>query len=186
MGFRERSTPPSSKTTNQKKRIPLFRLVCEPKNLTKQPTFRQPLQLPDEDLLVTIADHSVADLTSLFHWIRHQLNGPRAKAQSSTQDILTACPPSTRQSYAQEQQRTCGSFYEPVRKQSDAQSTCFRVDRSTKGSLSVVLGPTQRFYLQRSTVRCCAESSTTMESKTFIEHEEALHLDAHKHSAKSI
>ena len=54
--------------------------LLEPKNLTKQPTFRQYLlQLPDEDLLVTIADHSVADLTSLFHWIRHQLNVARGQ-----------------------------------------------------------------------------------------------------------
>jgi len=54
--------------------------LLQPKDLRKHPTFRQYLvQTPDKDLLVTIADHAVTDLTSLFQWIRHQLKVVRGQ-----------------------------------------------------------------------------------------------------------
>ena len=59
--------------------------LLQPKNLRKHPTFRQYLvKIPDKDLLVTIADHAVADLTSLFQWIRHQLKVVRGQKANKT------------------------------------------------------------------------------------------------------
>ena len=59
--------------------------LLQPKDLRKHPTFRQYLvKIPDKDLLVTIADHAVADLTSLFQWIRHQLKVVQGQEANKT------------------------------------------------------------------------------------------------------